>query len=115
MAERKVAAILYGASLFYQVIRHKLVALAARYKIPAVYEWREFATAGGLMSYSLSRKEIGGQMGAYAALILKGVTPARLPVVQATRFEFVLNLRTANALGIVVPSTLLAYADEVIE
>ena len=115
MAERNVGAILYGATLFFQVISERLVALAARYRIPALYEWREFVTAGGLMSYSTDRNEIGREAGNYAGRVLKGEKPADLPVVQSSRFEFVINLKTAKALGIDVPPALLARADEVIE
>ena len=114
-AERNVAAILYGATLFFQVISDRLVALAARYRIPALYEWREFVMAGGLMSYSTDRNEVGREAGSYAGRILKGEKPADLPVVQSSRFEFVINLKTAKALGLEVPPTLLARADEVIE
>jgi putative ABC transport system substrate-binding protein len=115
MAERNVAAILYGSNLFFQVVSERLVALAARYKIPALYEWREFVTAGGLMSYSTDRNEVGRAAGSYAGRILKGEKPADLPIVQSSRFEFVINLKTAKALGLDVPPTLLARADEVIE
>jgi putative tryptophan/tyrosine transport system substrate-binding protein len=115
MAERNVAAVLYGTTLFFQVISHRLVALAARYRIPALYEWREFVTAGGLMSYSTDRNEAGLEAGLYAGRILKGEKPADLPVVQSSRFEFVFNLKTARALGLEVPLHLLQLADEVIE
>jgi putative tryptophan/tyrosine transport system substrate-binding protein len=115
MAERNVAAVLYGASLFFQVIRERLVALAVRYRIPALYEWREFVKAGGLMSYSTDRAEVGRAAGNYVGRILKGEKPADLPIVQSSRFELVINLTTAKALGLDVPASLLARADEVIE
>lgn len=115
MAQRKVVAVLFGTSPFFQTISDKLIALAARHAIPAVYEWPEFVKAGGLMSYSAKRAEIGGQMGNYAGRILKGESPSNLPVIQTTHFELVINLKTAASLGLKLPSEFLARADEVIE
>jgi putative tryptophan/tyrosine transport system substrate-binding protein len=109
--ERKVGAIIYGANTWFQVVAERLVALAARHAIPAMYEWREFVTAGGL----INRAEFMRQVGAYAGRILKGAKPSDLPVVQSSKFELVINLRTARTLGLAVPPTLLALADEVIE
>ena len=113
--ERRAGAILYGANTWFQVIRDQLVALAARHAIPAMYEWREFVTAGGLVSYSTHRPEFMRQIGVYVARILKGARTSDLPVVQSSRFELVINLKTAKALGLEVPDKLLALADEVIE
>ena len=115
MSSRNIAAVLYGASQYYQVISERLIALAARYRIPALYEWRDFVTAGGLMSYSTERSEPPRQAAVYAARILKGERPENLPVVRSTHFELAINLKTAKELGLTVPPTLLARADEVIE
>ena len=115
MAQQKVSAIVYGATLVYQVISARLIELAARYKIPACYEWSNAVAAGGLMSYNTNRDEIGQLMGRYASQILNGAKPADLPVVQSSNFVFAINLKTAKALGLTVSPTLLARADEVIE
>jgi len=115
IAEEKAGAVLYSAHQFYQIVRDQLVALAARHRLPAMYEWREFVEAGGLASYSTSRNDSFRQMGVYTGQILKGAKPSELPVVQPTKFELVINLTTAKALGLEVSAKLLALSDEVIE
>ena len=115
IAERNIVAVLFGASQYFQVITNRLVTLAARYRIPALYEWREFVTAGGLVSYSTDRTEFARLAGTYVGRILRGEKPGDLPVMQSTRFELVINLRTAKAIGLDVPASILARADEVIE
>jgi putative ABC transport system substrate-binding protein len=115
MVDRKIEALLVGADPFFNNSRARLIALAAQHRLPAIYEWRDFAVEGGLMSYGTVKEDAYRQTGNYVGRILKGERPGDLPVVQPTRFQFVINLKTAKTLSLEFSPTLSARADEVVE
>jgi putative tryptophan/tyrosine transport system substrate-binding protein len=113
--QRRVDALLVGQDTFVFSERELLVALVERHRVPAIFPWRECVALGGLMSYGADLKDAYHQTGVYAGHVLKGAKPADLPVQQPTKFETVINLKTAKTLGLTIPETLLATADEVIQ
>jgi putative ABC transport system substrate-binding protein len=115
VVRERADALLVNADPFFDTRRDRIIAFAAEHRAPAVYQFRQYAAAGGLMSYGVDLPAGYRQVGAYAGQILKGAKPADLPIVQSIRFEFVINLKTAKTLGLEVPAMLLARADEVIE
>ena len=114
-SQERAEALVVSDAVLFSLEREQVIALASHYGIPAIYHWPEFAAAGGLLSYGASVAFAFRQVGAYTGRILKGEKPSDLPVQQPTRFELVVNLKTAKALGLTVPITLLGRADEVIE
>jgi putative ABC transport system substrate-binding protein len=115
LVRARVGALLVTADPYFDTRRDRIVAFAARERLPAIYQFRQFAAAGGVLSYGLSFTDVYRQVGLYAARVLHGTMPADLPVQQATKFELVINVKTAKALGIHISDNLLSLADEVIE
>src|SRR5262249_32578705 len=115
MFYRQVGGVIMNADPFFNSRRQEIVELAMRHRLPAIYPWPDLATSGGLIAYGTSLTDVYRQVGIFAGRILNGAKPADLPVQRPTKFDLVINLKTANALGLTVPQSLLMQADEVIE
>jgi len=115
VAKNHIPALSMAGDPFFNSRRAKLVALAERHAVPSMYSFRDYAVVGGLMSYGIDLPDVYRQIGVYVGQILKGAKPANMPVEQPTKFEFVINLKTAKALGLTIPAGLISFADEVIE
>jgi putative tryptophan/tyrosine transport system substrate-binding protein len=115
LSQQRVGTMLVAASAYFDTRRERIIAFAAKSRIPAIYQLREYAVSGGLISYGPRIADSYRQAGVYVGRILRGAKPADLPVLQPTRFELVINLKTANALGLTVPNAMQLLADEVIE
>jgi putative ABC transport system substrate-binding protein len=115
LAQQQIGALFVAASPYFYSVRDQIALLAAQHRVPVIYESREFPQGGGLISYGVDFSDVYRQLGLYAGKILKGTKPADLPVVQQTKFELVINLRSAKVIGVIVPQSLLVAADQVIE
>jgi putative tryptophan/tyrosine transport system substrate-binding protein len=115
IAQEKILGLVIGVDPFLDTVRDKNIALAARQRLPTLFQFREHAEAGGLMSYGVDIADAYRQVGIHVARILKGEKPGDLPVLQPTKFEFVINLRTAKAFGLAIPAGLLSIVDDVVE